>query len=124
VPGAVSDVHLYILFTSNVTICLPEHFAISNGLLTMAFVAPLLAAVPRTRFIILGILAPLLGGGTTVANAIFPVAVDGEMGGEVGPGAPDSDRFRRACSARSSLCSLSPELGLPALELESLPKRL
>jgi hypothetical protein len=63
---------MYLLFTSSVTICLPEHFGISNGLLTMAFVAPLLVTSSRVRLCILGILTVLLGG-TTVTNALFPM---------------------------------------------------
>ncbi len=63
---------MYFLFTSNATICLPEHFGISNGLLTVAFAAPLLATSSRARLFILGALTPLIGG-TTITNAIFPV---------------------------------------------------
>jgi len=63
---------MYFLFTSSATICLPEHFGISNGLLTVAFVAPLLAANSRVRLFILGIMVVLIGG-TTITNAIFPV---------------------------------------------------
>jgi len=63
---------MYLLFTSNSTICLPEHFGISNALLTMAFVAPIFAANSRVRYTILGIMTVLIGG-TTVTNAIFPV---------------------------------------------------
>ena len=62
---------MYFLCTSNTTMCLPEHFGISNGLLTVAFVAPLLATSTRARLIILGALTPLIGG-TTVTNSIFP----------------------------------------------------
>lgn len=63
---------MYFLFTSTSTLCLPEHFGISNGLLTLVFVAPLLAASARVRFFILGALTPLIAG-TTVTNAIFPL---------------------------------------------------
>jgi hypothetical protein len=63
---------MYFLFTSTSTLCLPEHFGISNGLLTVAFVAPLLMASARARLLILGALTPLIGG-TTVTNAIFPL---------------------------------------------------
>lgn len=63
---------MYFLFTSNATICLPEHFGISNGLLTVAFVAPLLAASSRVRLFILGIMIVPIGG-TTITNAIFPI---------------------------------------------------
>jgi len=63
---------MYLLFTSNSTICLPEHFAVSNALLTIAFVAPIFAANSRVRLTILGIMTVLIGG-TTVTNTFFPV---------------------------------------------------
>jgi len=62
---------MYLLFTANSTICLPEHFAISNALLTIAFVAPIFIANSRVRLTFLGIMT-VLTGGTTVTNAIFP----------------------------------------------------
>ncbi len=45
---------LYLLFTSSATICLPEHFAISCGLLTIAFVIPFVVANSKTRTAIFG----------------------------------------------------------------------
>jgi hypothetical protein len=70
-PACAAMFVMYLLFTSNVTICLPEHFGISNGLLTAAFVAPMMAATKRTRLILLGFLSVLIGG-TTATNIIFP----------------------------------------------------
>ncbi len=64
---------LYLLFTSSATICLPEHFAISCGLLTIAFVIPFVVANSKTRTAILAALVVLCGG-TTITNAAFPAA--------------------------------------------------
>ena len=64
---------LYLLFTSSSTICLPEHFAISCGLLTIAFVIPFVVANSKTRTAILAALVVLCGG-TTITNAAFPAA--------------------------------------------------
>jgi hypothetical protein len=72
VAHCLALVFVYLLFTSNVTICLPEHFAVSNGLLAITFSAPLLAASSRVRYWMLGVMTVLVGG-TTVTNAIFPV---------------------------------------------------
>jgi hypothetical protein len=63
---------VYLLFTSNSTACLPEHFGISNGLLSIAFVAPLLTESTQIRTILLGILAVPIGG-TTITNLLFPL---------------------------------------------------
>jgi hypothetical protein len=63
---------MYLLFTSSSTVCLPEHFGVSNGLLSIAFVAPLLTESVQIRTIILGILA-VLTGGTTITNVLFPL---------------------------------------------------
>jgi len=64
---------MYLLFTCNATMSLPEHFAISNGLLTIAFVVPVLTASPRIRTRVLSALVVLCGG-TTITNALFPLA--------------------------------------------------
>jgi hypothetical protein len=64
---------IYLLFTSNATASLPEHFGISNGLLSMAFVVPIFLAsgVARTAFLVAMV---VLCGGTTITNALYPVA--------------------------------------------------
>ena len=38
---------MYLLFTCNSTAALPEHFGISNGLLSIAFVIPIVASSPN-----------------------------------------------------------------------------
>jgi hypothetical protein len=63
---------IYLLFTQSATVCLPEHFGISNGLLSIAFVAPLLTTSAQLRAIFLGALA-ILTGGTTITNVLFPL---------------------------------------------------
>jgi hypothetical protein len=63
---------MYLLFTQSTTVCLPEHFGISNGLLSIAFVAPLLTTSDQLRAIFLGALA-VLTGGTTITNVLFPL---------------------------------------------------
>jgi hypothetical protein len=63
---------MYLLFTCNTTVCLPEHFAISNGLLSVAFAVSLLVTSAWARRLILAALTLLLGG-TTLTNAIFPL---------------------------------------------------
>src|SRR5208283_2879367 len=55
----------YLLFTSSSTIALPEHFGISNGLLSIAFVAPIIVTNPRIRLSILAAMV-ILCGGTTI----------------------------------------------------------
>jgi hypothetical protein len=62
---------MYLLFTCNSTAALPEHFGISNGLLSIAFVFPIVAASLELKAIILAVLA-LLCGGTTITNVVFP----------------------------------------------------
>ncbi len=64
---------IYLLFTSNATAALPEHFGISNGLLSITFVVPILVAsdVMRTGFLVAMV---VLCGGTTITNALYPVA--------------------------------------------------
>jgi hypothetical protein len=63
----------YLLFTSNATASLPEHFGISNGLLSVTFVTPIFLAssVMRTGFIVAMV---VLCGGTTITNALYPIA--------------------------------------------------
>jgi hypothetical protein len=64
---------IYLLFTSNATAALPEHFGISNGLLSITFVVPIFLAndVMRTGFLLAMV---VLCGGTTITNALYPVA--------------------------------------------------
>jgi hypothetical protein len=64
---------VYLLFTSSCTTALPEHFGISNGLLSIAFVIPIVVANPRLKIAVLGALVPLCGG-TTITNALYPIA--------------------------------------------------
>ncbi len=63
----------YLLFTSSTTIALPEHFGISNGLLSIAFVVPILLTDPAIRLGLLGMFAVLCGG-TTITNVLYPAA--------------------------------------------------
>jgi hypothetical protein len=62
---------MYLLFTCNSTAALPEHFGISNGLLSIAFVFPIVAASPELRALVLVVLTVLCGG-TTITNVLFP----------------------------------------------------
>ena len=64
---------IYLLFTSNATAALPEHFGISNGLLSITFVVPIFLAsgVATTGFLLAMV---VLCGGTTITNALYPVA--------------------------------------------------
>jgi hypothetical protein len=64
---------MYLLFTSNSTTALPEHFGISNGLLSISFVLPIVIASAEVRALVLGALVVLCGG-TTVTNVLFPLA--------------------------------------------------
>jgi hypothetical protein len=64
---------MYLLFTSSSTIALPEHFGISNGLLSMAFGVPILLSPRRAKVAALAALA-LLCGGTTITNVLYPFA--------------------------------------------------
>jgi hypothetical protein len=63
---------MYLLFTSSSTIALPEHFGVSNGLLSIAFVVPILAVSSRVTT---GALTSLmvLCGGTTITNVAYPL---------------------------------------------------
>lgn len=73
IPQCVLLFIIYLLFTSNSTAALPEHFGISNGLLSITFVVPMLLASVEMRT---GFLAAMvvLCGGTTITNALYPVA--------------------------------------------------
>ncbi len=64
---------VYLLFTSNATAVLPEHFGISNGLLSITFVVPIFLAsdAMRTAFLVVMV---VLCGGTTITNTLYPVA--------------------------------------------------
>lgn len=61
----------YLLFTNNTTIALPEHFGISNGLLSIAFVVLVVVANERVRNSLLAALVVMCGG-TSVPNGLFP----------------------------------------------------
>jgi hypothetical protein len=63
---------MYLLFTTNTTVALPEHFGISNGLLSITFVVAVVVASARLRAIVLGALT-ILCGGTTITNVFFPL---------------------------------------------------
>ncbi|HEY6342399.1 MAG TPA: hypothetical protein VIY49_12970 [Bryobacteraceae bacterium] len=63
---------IYMLFTSSATAVLPEHFAISNGLLSLAFVAPFFIGAERIKYGVLAALT-LLAGGTIITNFAFPL---------------------------------------------------
>jgi Family of unknown function (DUF6080) len=63
---------MYLLFTSSSTIALPEHFGLSNGLLSTAFVIPILAANRRVSTAVLAALTVLCGG-TTITNVFYPL---------------------------------------------------
>jgi hypothetical protein len=64
---------VYLLFTSNATGALPEHFGISNGLLSITFVVPIfLASSAATTGFLLAMV--VLCGGTTITNALYPIA--------------------------------------------------
>jgi len=64
---------MYLLFTSNSTAALPEHFGISNGLLAITFVVPIVIASTAITTIIL-VVSVVVCGGTTVTNVLFPLA--------------------------------------------------
>lgn len=61
----------YLLFTNNTTISLPEHFGVTNGLLTMAFVVLIVVSNERLRNGLLVVLAVLCGG-TSVTHGLLP----------------------------------------------------
>jgi len=64
---------MYLLFTSSSTIAVPEHFALSNGLLSIAFVIPIAVSNRRVRTAILAALVVLCGG-TTLTNVLYPLS--------------------------------------------------
>jgi len=62
----------YLLFTSNAVASLPEHWGITNGLLSITFVAPvLMASVQSKTIFLLGMV--FLAGGTILTNTVFPL---------------------------------------------------
>jgi hypothetical protein len=63
---------MYLLFSTNSTVSLPEHFGVSNGLLSIAFAVPFIVANARIRTTVLAALVVLCGG-TTITNAVFPI---------------------------------------------------
>jgi len=63
---------MYLLFSSSSTVALPEHFGISNGLLSLTFIVPLAVTNTAMRTAFLAVMA-ILCGGTTITNAIFPL---------------------------------------------------
>jgi hypothetical protein len=72
-PQCVLLFAMYLLFTSSSTIALPEHFGISNGLLSMAFAIPVLVSSYKVRTAALAALAVVCAG-TTVTNVLYPLA--------------------------------------------------
>ena len=72
-PQCVLLFVIYFLFTSNCTAALPEHFGISNGLLSLAFAGPILLSSSTATTIFL-IVMLVLCGGTTITNALYPAA--------------------------------------------------
>jgi len=72
-PQCVLIFITYLLFTSNSTAALPEHFGISNGLLSIAFVVPILLVSVEMRTGFLPAMVVLCGG-TTITNALYPLA--------------------------------------------------
>jgi len=72
-PECVLLFIIYFLFTSNCTAALPEHFGISNGLLSVAFAAPILLNSVTVATIFLAAMGVVCGG-TTITNALYPVA--------------------------------------------------
>jgi hypothetical protein len=61
-----------LLCTSNVTVCLPEHFGFEYGLLAATFAATMLVRSKPTRAILLTAFA-VVDGGTIITNVLFPV---------------------------------------------------
>src|SRR5579875_1460820 len=66
----------YLLFTDQVLVALPEHFALSQALLSIAFALLVVGLRPGTQLASLGVLAAATGG-VTVTNAAFPLAAAG-----------------------------------------------
>ncbi|HLK10388.1 MAG TPA: hypothetical protein VKW76_03325 [Candidatus Binatia bacterium] len=67
---------VYLLFTDQILVSLPEHFALSQALLSIAFALLVAAPRPATQLAGLGLLA-VAAGGVTVTNAVFPLAAAG-----------------------------------------------
>jgi hypothetical protein len=72
-PQCVLLFIVYLLFTSNVTAALPEHFGISNGLLSITFVVPILLDGVELITAFLAVMV-ILCGGTTITNVLYPLA--------------------------------------------------
>jgi hypothetical protein len=66
----------YLLFTDQVLVALPEHFALSQALLSIAFALLVVGLRPGAQLASLGVLA-VAAGGVTVTNAAFPLAAAG-----------------------------------------------
>lgn len=62
---------IYLLFSSNSTICLPEHFGITNALMTLAFVATVMIFHRWIKLAVLALLAVICGG-TSILDIVFP----------------------------------------------------
>jgi hypothetical protein len=64
---------MYLLFTSNVVVVLPESYGLSNGILSAAYVAPLFVrqALTQAALCLFGAVA---AGGTTLTNGLFSPA--------------------------------------------------
>lgn len=62
----------YLLGTSQVLVCLPEHFALSHGLLC-ASLAVVLTGWPLRRRLALLALLTVAAGGVTVTNSLYPL---------------------------------------------------
>ena len=73
IPQCLLLVSMYLLFTSSSTTALPEHFGISNGLLSIAFVVPSLTTNLGLATGVLAALVPLAGG-TTITNVLYPLS--------------------------------------------------
>ncbi len=62
---------MYLLFTANTAATLPEHWGITNGLLSITFVAPILMATVQSKTIFL-VAMIFVAGGTIWTNTVFP----------------------------------------------------
>jgi len=74
-PQCLLLVAMYLLFSSSGTTALPEHFGLSNGLLSIAFVIPVVPIALANRRVTTALLAVLtvLCGGTTLSNVLYPL---------------------------------------------------
>lgn len=62
---------IYLLFSANVLVSVPEHMGLSNGVLSLVFAASL---APRARWRLIGLLgAGGLAAATTITNVVAPV---------------------------------------------------